>query len=75
MKPDKLRKFTSDPAMMYAVKETLRESFLKDDGTKDVQYLASKTIAIHLLEKGFTQIQREAGAPTIENKAVKQVGL
>lgn len=75
IKQEKIKRFMSDKIMADAVKEVLREEFLKDHGTSDVQTLAAERIAINLLDIGFKELKKYSTKAEQEIKELKQVGL
>ena len=65
----------SDKAMVNAVKEVIRETFLQNYGTKDVQTLAAERIAISLLDIGFKELKKYSDKAEQEIKELTQIGL
>lgn len=61
--------------MSGAVKEVLRETFLKNNGSKDVQTLAAERIAISLLDIGFNELRRFSQKTEQEVKNQPNPGL
>ena len=72
---NKIKGFLSDAVMSNAVKEVLREAFLKNSGVNDVQTLAAERIAINLLEEGFKELKKHSNQTEKEEKDRVQVGL
>ena len=56
---NKIKGFLADEIMSNAVKNVLRESFLKDR-KGDVQMLASQMLAVNLLDEGFKELRKNA---------------
>ena len=61
--------------MSNAVKNVLREAFLKSQKTTDVQTLAAERMAINLLEEGFKELQKHSNKEKNERENVDNVGL
>ena len=71
----KIKNFMSDKIMSNAVKNVLREAFLKSQKTTDVQTLAAERMAINLLEEGFKELQKHSNKEKNERENVDNVGL
>ena len=65
----------ADKIMSNAVKEVLRETFLQNHGTKDVNTLAAERIAISLLDIGFKELKKYSAKAEQEIKELNNVGL
>lgn len=74
-KQQKIKRFMGDRIMVDAVKEVLRETFMKSSGTQDVQTLASERMAINLLEAGFKELKKYSAIAEQEIKDITQIGL
>ena len=72
---EKIKRFLSDKVQANAVKNVLREAFLKKSGNTDVQTLAAERIAINLLEDGFKELGRYSNILKREEKDGKNIGL
>jgi len=75
LKQEKIRGFMADKLMAIAVKEVLRETFMKESGTQDIHTLASERIAINLLEDGFKELKKSSNKVEQEVKESKNIGL
>ena len=58
LKDEKIRRFLADEAMASFVKESLREAFLKPSSETDTAYLASRFLAVELLEQGWKDLAK-----------------
>ncbi|PIN79207.1 hypothetical protein COV16_04890 [Candidatus Woesearchaeota archaeon CG10_big_fil_rev_8_21_14_0_10_34_8] len=74
-KKEKIKKFVSDKLMNEAVKEVLKENFLKPRGNRDVHQLAAERIAVELLIQGFQEINRIAETENKIDRNNNQVAL
>ena len=72
---EKIKRFLADEVMTNAVKSVLREAFLKNSGSEDVQTLASERMAINLLEDGFKELRKHSNREDTKAKEIRQVGL
>ena len=71
----KIQRFVNDKAMSNVVFEVIRESFLKPSKDRSVENLASRFIAIELLNEAKKDLVRYADETSEETKEVKQIGL
>lgn len=70
----KIKLFLKDKMMSSAVKEMLRERFLKSKGVTEVNYMAAQRLAIDLLEEGFKELEK-LNKDKKEPKIDYQIGL
>lgn len=70
----KIVQFLNDERMSDAVKEAIRESFLKNRKVTDVNYLAGQMIAFNLLNEAFKDLERFQIDEKIEH-SLRQVGI
>jgi len=71
----KIKGFIADKTMSNAVKEVLRESYMKKSGATDVNTLAAERIAINLLEEGFRELKKHSNETERDEKVANQIGL
>lgn len=72
---EKLRRFGNDVVMSEAVKNVVRDAFLKGKGQRDVQVLAAERLALDFLEDAWKELKRYADTENEQSNAIKQVGL
>jgi hypothetical protein len=72
---EKIKRFLADKIMSEAVKKVLREQFLKNHGTRDVQTLAAERLAISMLDMGFKELKKYANKAEQETKKEGNIGL
>jgi len=72
---EKIRRFLGDKEMAEAVKEVLREAFLKPQKDSDVYKLAAERIALNLLADGWKELEKWRDKEESETKEVVQIGL
>lgn len=53
----KIKIFLQDQEMSEAVKKVITETFLEEDGAKDVNTLAAERIALNLLNKAYKKLE------------------
>lgn len=71
---EKIEKFIYDEAMFETVFSAIQSSFLKARGSKDVQYLAAKSLSIELLEEAKKELARLRGVED-GTKGNTQIGM
>ena len=71
----KITRFVNDEAMFRAVFEVIKSSFLKPSKDRSVENLASRFIAIELLNEAKGDLVRYLDETSEETKEVKQIGL
>lgn len=67
----KVQRFANDEALSDAIKQLIRESFLKPKPNRDVYQLAAVTIAIGLLDDAWREIERykqNVESDSVQNK-------
>jgi hypothetical protein len=74
-KKERIKRFIADKMTSDFVRESLRESFLKSRGNRDVYILAAERIAIELLDDGFRDMERIAHDDKGEVKEPSQIGV
>jgi len=75
IKQAKIEKFLNDRAMAGAVYETLRSSFLKGKGQRDIQVLAAERLAVDLLDEGWRELNKYRSEDSHEPKTLNQIGM
>ncbi len=74
-KREKINRFLADVVMADAVKEVLRESFLKKREGNDINILASSMLAVYALEDGWKDLNKVRNTVQGEKKDLVQVGM
>lgn len=64
----KLERFVNDEGTFNAVKNSLRESFLKPKPNRDIYQLAGVTIAIGLLDEAYKDLEKLKNGKVVEDK-------
>lgn len=75
IKLEKLKRFLNDTVMSEAVRETITKSFLKPSKDRDVQILASKMIAIELLDEAWKELLKLKTKEENNTEIKKQIGV
>lgn len=74
-KKQKIIRFMNDELMSQSVFEIIRDNFLKSRGVTDVNYLASKSLAIELLIDAWKELSLMKTLEDKEEKISRQIGL
>lgn len=75
LKKNKIERFVKDEVMCNAVYEFIRDTFLSNKGSNDVNYLASQYLAFLRLEEAWKDLSRLKDKKEESNPQLKQIGL
>lgn len=74
-KQERLKQFINNKITSNIVYETLRDSFLKKRGRRDIYILASERLAVELLDEAWKEIEKYKESNNDKSSENRQIGL